>query len=197
MAAPLFAIEPMVWDPPDPVDFDGILAGSANAFRQGGSGLAGLTKLPVLAVGERTALEARRVGFDIEAIGAGGLQGLVDSLESHRRILRLCGEKRVDLTPPFGVAIVERIVYRASLLPLSPQAVETIGAGAVVLLHSGEAARHFTAECERLSIERARVKIAALAPRIAGAVGRGWQTVRVAPEVTDAALLAMTADMCH
>ena len=41
--APLFAIEPVRWSAPEPNSFDGILAGSANAFRCGGEALSLLT----------------------------------------------------------------------------------------------------------------------------------------------------------
>lgn len=196
-AAPLFAIQPVDWSAPDPSAFDALLAGSANAFRLGGRALAGLTKLPVLAVGERTAAAARAAGFHVAANGHGGLQALIETVEAPARLLRLSGEARVDLAPPGGVELVETTVYRAAPLRLTDQAIEALGGGAVVLLHSGEAARRFAAECDRLTVARSTVSIAALAPRIAEAAGEGWAQVRTAPEVTDCALLAMAADMCH
>ena len=56
---PLIAIRPRSWQTPDPAQFDALLAGSANVFRHGGPGLAGLKRLPVYAVGETTAAAAR------------------------------------------------------------------------------------------------------------------------------------------
>ena len=44
--APLFTIEPVEWTAPSPDDFDGILVGSANAFRHGGKHLEKLTRMP-------------------------------------------------------------------------------------------------------------------------------------------------------
>lgn len=197
LAAPLFAIEAVPWTAPEQEDFDQLIAGSANAFRFGGAELDKLTDLPVVAVGERTAAAAREAGFTVAAIGQGGLQTLLDTFAMPTRLLRLSGEERIDLSLPMGVTMVERTVYCAAPLPLSDQAIEALATGAVALLHSGEAARRFAAECDRLSIARGKVSLAALAPRIATAAGSGWARIEVAPEVTDAALLAMAADMCH
>lgn len=197
IAAPLFAIEPVAWEAPDPDNFDGLLVGSANAFRHGGDGLARLTPSPVFAVGNQTAAAARAAGFGVAHTGEGGLQALLDGLAAPRRLLRLAGETRVTLAPPPGVGISERVVYRAAPQPLSKKAAAQLSLGAVALLHSGEAARALSAECDRLAIDRAAVAIAALAPRVAEAAGGGWRAVRVAPVVSDAALLAMAADMCQ
>ena len=197
ISAPIFAIESVPWDAPDPVQFDRLIAGSANAFRFGGTQLDELTDLPVVAVGERTATAAREAGFTVAATGQVGLQALLDTIKSPARLLRLSGEERIDLAPPNGVSMVERTVYRAAPLPLADKAIEVLASGAVALLHSGEAARRFAAECDRLSIARYRISLAALAPRIATAAGSDWARIQVAPDVTDAALLAMAADMCH
>lgn len=197
VGTPLFEIRPVAWTPPDPARFDALIAGSANAFRHGGQQLAGLSGLPVLAVGERTAQEAQVAGFRVEAVGKGGLQQLLDSHAGPGRYLRLAGEARVDLSPPEEVTVEDRVVYRAAPLPLSHGATEHIRGGAVVLLHSAEAARRLASECDRLAIERSRISLAALAPRVAEAAGEGWEAVAVAADVTDAALLAMASDMCH
>jgi len=74
---------------------------------------------------------------------------------------------------------------------------ETLGEGALVLLHSAVAARHFGAECDRLAIVRKSIGIAALGPRIAAAAGEGWDRVRSASEPREAALLALAREMCH
>lgn len=197
LAAPLFEIAPVAWEAPDPAGFDAIVAGSANAFRHGGAQLRGLTALPVHAVGERTAKAARDAGFPVASIGAGGLQDLLDGSTSPQRLLRLAGERRVVLRIPTGCAIDERVVYRSEPLPLGPAAIAALRTGAVAVLHSGEAARRFAAECDRLAIDRTRVALAALAPRIAEAAGEGWRAVASVRETTDAALLAMAADMCQ
>lgn len=197
VAAPLFVVSPVKWEAPDSAGFDAIVAGSANAFLHGGGQLAGLTRLPVYAVGESTAKAARAAGFAVANTGTGGLQELLDGQGLPQRLLRLAGERRLPLRTPPGGRVSERVVYRAVSRPLSLSALEVLGAGAVVVLHSGEAARHFAAECDRLEVDRRGVALAALAPRVAEAAGTGWETVAVAPATTDAALLAMAADMCQ
>ena len=57
-AMPLSAAEPVAWDIP-PGSFDGMLLGSANGLRHAGERLADLGQMPVYAVGEATAEEAR------------------------------------------------------------------------------------------------------------------------------------------
>jgi uroporphyrinogen-III synthase len=197
VSAPLFEIAPAAWQVPDVTRFDAIAAGSANSFRQAGNALESLRALPVHAVGERTAAAARAAGFVVASTGRTDLQTVVDRLQGPLSLLRLAGEKRAQLRPPEGVTIEDLVVYRAEPLPLSPEAAAVLKAGASVLLHSGEAARHFAAECDRLAIDRSRIAIGALAPRIAEAAGPDWLAVQIASNPNDAALLVMAADMCQ
>ncbi len=196
-AAPLFVIESVAWVLPDPLRFDALLAGSANVFRHGGPGLDALRHLPVFAVGESTAGAAIDAGFAVAATGRGGLQPLLDEINPPASLLRLAGEARVDLSPPAGIEVTERIVYRAVPRPIEAGAIDILHGDAVVLLHSAEAARAFSDECDRIGITRSKIAIAALAPRIAAACGDGWSRVRTTPETSDSALLALAADMCH
>ena len=69
--------------------------------------------------------------------------------------------------------------------------------GALVLLHSAEAARHFAGECARLGIARAGVALAALAPRVGEAAGDGWAAKGIALSPRDDALLALAQEMCQ
>ena len=197
VATPLFEICPVAWQAPAARDFDAIIAGSANAFRHGGEQLAPLVSLPIHAVGERTAEAAREAGFIVASVGAGRLQELLHQLPAPARLLRLAGAERVVLRPPEGIAIEERVVYHADSLPLSPPAVAAVRAGATVLLHSGAAARCFASECDRLAIDRSRVSLCVLAPRIAAAAGPGWKAVLSAPAPTDGGLLALAENMCQ
>jgi uroporphyrinogen-III synthase len=82
-------------------------------------------------------------------------------------------------------------------LPLPAPLAECLGEGALVLLHSAAAARHFAAECDRLGVARGAVGLAALGPRIAAAAGEGWHGVRAAGEPREAALLALAREMCQ
>jgi uroporphyrinogen-III synthase len=95
------------------------------------------------------------------------------------------------------VTIITRIAYATRPLPFPAAFARHLQEGALVLLHSAAAARHFAAECDRNGIARARIALAALGLRIAAAAGPGWQRVRSAEEPRDSALLALVADMCH
>jgi uroporphyrinogen-III synthase len=198
IAAPLFAIEPRAWDAPDPAAIDGLLIGSANAIRHGGSALAAFRAKPVYAVGESTAQTARDAGFTVAATGTGGLQSVLDALAGQTlTLLRLAGADHVRLDPPGGIALVTRIAYASVPQPLTDSLATTLRTGAVVVLHSAAAAHHFGAESDRLGLDRTGIALAALGPRIAEAAGEGWRTVETAAEPTDAALLALGQRMCH
>lgn len=193
---PLFAVEPVSWEQPDPAGFDAILLGSANAVRHGGEALARYTALPVYAVGATTAAAARKAGFTVAALGEGGLQALLPNLvaDGRSRVLRLSGEAHVPLETPREITIETAVVYASRPLPLPAAAVPP--GQFVAVLHSGEAARHFAAECARLGMARARVALACLAPRVAEAAGEGWAAMRIAP-TDEAALLALARDLCQ
>jgi len=196
-SCPLSAVRPVEWSLP-PGEFDGLLLGSANALRHGGAPVDKLVEKPVYAVGEATAAAARERGFSVARAGSTGLQSLLDDLAGERlRLLRIAGRQRVAVTPPVGVTIETVIAYESMALPLPAQVTERLGQGALVLLHSASAARHFAAECERLAVQRGAIRLAALGARIAEAAGEGWREVRFAGEPNEAALLALAADMCH
>ena len=192
----LFAGEPVAWTPPDPKPYTALLAGSAALFRLGGPGLEALRTLPVHAVGEATAEAARATGFAVATTGEGGLDALAGQLPPGH-YLRLAGEAHVPLNPAPGVTIDTRVVYRMAARPFPPDLLRLLAAPALVLLHSGEAARHFAGECDRNCIDRSTITLACLAPRIAEAAGQSWSTVAIAPQRTDSALLALARQMCE
>ena len=196
---PLFKVKPVEWSAPPRTDFDALLVGSSNVFRHGGSGLAKLAGLPVYAVGEATAEGAREKGFLVAKTGKGGLQNLLDSLAGRElRFLRLAGEAMVELSPPTGIGIETRIVYKTVALGISPSVSKSMREdGGIALLHSGEAARRLTEECERLGIDRKTIAIASLGPRIAEIAGEGWQDVHTADQPRDDALLALAKALCQ
>jgi len=195
---PLFAVRAVKWDAPPPEAFDALLLGSANALRHGGAALEAYRGKPAFAVGEATADAARAAGLEIASIGSRGLQGLLDNERVlPPRLLRIAGAEHVPLTAPEGVTLLTRIAYESAALPLPLELAERLAKGALVLLHSAAAARHFAGECERLGVARGRVALAALGARIAIAAGPGWREVRSAEQPREAALLALAADMCH
>ncbi|MCJ2188987.1 uroporphyrinogen-III synthase [Novosphingobium beihaiensis] len=197
-AFPLFAVRPLPWQPVPREDVDALLLGSANALRHGGGALALYRELPAYAVGEKTAEAAREAGLNVIATGKGGLQPLLDQLRpGHRRLLRLAGRERVDLAIPAGIAMITREVYASEALPMPPCLATRLAAPALVLLHSGEAAAYFAQLCRTAAIDHGKVRIAAIGPRVAARAGSGWAALRNADRPSDAALLALAAQMCE
>jgi uroporphyrinogen-III synthase len=194
---PLFEVHSVAWDPPPAEAVDALLLGSANAVRHGGLALEAFSGRPVYAVGETTAAAAEAAGFSVAVTGQGGLQAVLDTLAGPLRLLRLTGVEHVPLTASPGIEIVTRIVYDSAPLPLPEALARRLGEGALVLLHSAAAARHFAGECDRCGVPRSAISLAALGPRIAAAAGEGWREVRPAAEPLEAALLALALDMCH
>lgn len=194
---PLAQVDPVAWKAPaEP--FDAILIGSANAIRHGGKELDKVRHLPVLAVGAATAQAAREAGFAIERVGEGGLQGLLDRLDdAPRRLLRLAGETHLPVDSLSATTIVTAITYATHFLSLTPAQGELLRQGGVAMLHSGEMARHFALQCEVLGIDRGKLVIAAMAPRIAEMAGGGWHSVHIAAARNDTALLELVAGLCQ
>ena len=193
---PLFEARSIAWELPGGA-FDGLLVGSANVFRHSGSNLARLQTIPVHCVGGATAAAASAAGFTVATQGSGGLQDVIDKL-APQRLLRLAGKERVELALPDGMIMETCVVYEVAPLPIPmPLAARLAESNAIVLLHSAKAAEHFASECSRLRLDRARMTLAALGPRIAQAAGGGWAAVHSAPQPSDAALLEMVRDMCH
>jgi uroporphyrinogen-III synthase len=202
VAAPLFAIEILAWQAPDPAAFDALLIGSANALRHAGPALAAYAAKPAYVVGEATAQATLQAGLQVAAIGSGGLQSVFDHVPiAHPRLLRLAGQERVVLCPPPHVSLIERVVYGAAPLPLPAAIARLILTHAlpalVVALHSAQAASHFSAEIDRLKLPRQRLHLATIGPRVSAAAGDGWGSLHTAPTPDDRSLLALAAQLCH
>ena len=177
---------------------DALLLGSANALRHGGPEIGRYRGLPAYAVGDTTAEAAREAGLDVVLTGIGGLQSLFGRIDpEHRRLLRLAGRERVSLDIPAHFSVLTREVYTSEALPLPEALAVQLSAPCLVLLHSGEAARHFARLCDQSGIERMNIHLAALAPRIAEVAGTGWATLATAPTANDAALLALAKELCQ
>lgn len=203
-AFPLFETRPRAWDAPAPDTFDALLLGSANVMRHGGADLALYAGKPAYCVGETTAALAVEHGFALAAIGSGGLQDLMGRIApEHTRLLRLSGEERVELSPPPGVSIEDRVAYASVPLPMPVELARLLCVAALprftVLLHSGAAARHFIRECSRLSLMRHKMTAITIGPRVTEICTEagGWHSVQTAPTPSDAAMLAMAAQTCQ
>jgi uroporphyrinogen-III synthase len=92
IACPLFRIEPLEWEAPDPQGYDGLLLTSANAVRYGGRKLDGLKSLPAHAVGAATADAARAAGLKVATVGEDDLSDLLARLPVDIRLLHLAGD---------------------------------------------------------------------------------------------------------
>ncbi|WP_435417046.1 uroporphyrinogen-III synthase [Parerythrobacter aurantius] len=194
---PLAKVEAVAWRAPAEA-FDGLLVGSANAIRHGGAELDKVRHLPVLAVGEMTAQAAREAGFAVERVGEGGLQQLLDSLGGQsRRLLRLAGESRVALSPAENIVATTVVCYAVRYLTLVGAQAAMLDEGGIVLLHSGDMARHFAQQCEALGLDRSRLALVAMSARVAQQAGNGWQAVHIAPSMNDAAMLEIAASLCQ
>ncbi len=200
VALPLFAVQAIDWQVPDPASFDALVLTSANAVRWAGEGLAALRQLSVHAVGEATAAAARAAGFDVMVTGNGDAQEVLASMRQAGvgRALHLGGRESM-VTPGIGVgAIVGQsiCVYASNPVPVPPRALAALADG-VALLHSPRAAVRFGALIDTAGFARGRITLASLSPAIAAAAGAGWRAIRTAPVPTDEALVKLVAESLH
>jgi uroporphyrinogen-III synthase len=196
-AFPLFTVEAVVWKAPEPSDIDALLIGSANALRHAGPALASFRDKPAYAVGQATAAACRAAGLIVAVTGSGGLDRVLADIPGSTSVLRLAGRERVALSAPPGVRMTERIVYASNPLPIPPALAELLHSPAVVMLHSATAANHFAAECDRLGLDRIRISLATIGPRVTTACGSGWAVIATAATPDDAALLAQARQLCQ
>jgi len=189
IAVPLFTVEPIAWQAPDPSGFDGLLLTSGNASRHGGEGLQALRRLKVYAVGDATAQAAREAGFNVAATGDAGVDQLLGSIDPDFTLLHLCGADRA--TPSDARrAITPVAVYRSTQLP-APDL--SSAHGSVALVHSPRAG----ARLAELVNDRGSIAVAAISAATADAVGGGWRAVETADQPSDEALLALAASLCN
>ncbi len=190
-AMPLFTIEPVAWALP-PGDFDALMLTSANAVRQAGAGLAAVRHLPVYAVGEATAAAARQAGLVVAHVGGGDAAALVAAMrvEGVGRALHLVGEVNRGVE---DAAIARVVVYRA--VPVDR--LQPLPAGSIALIHSPAAGSLFARLIDAAGAARDAITVAAISAAAGEAVGRGWAAVAIAPQPTDAALLAVAAKLCE
>lgn len=191
---PLFRIEPVEWRAPGTSQFDGLLLTSANAVRFAGDELPGLGGLPAYCVGDSTAAAARNAGLSVAVVGDGGIDALLALLPKSLRLLHLCGtDRREPGAPKQAISAVP--VYRAAELP-PPTSLSQL-AGTVVAVHSPRSAARLRVVADEKGLRRETVAIVAISSEAAAAAGDGWQSVSVAEEPTDSALLALASSLCN
>ena len=168
--APMLRFEPVVLADDLGQDHAAIIVTSANAFRAVERQLGPLLKLPLYAVGEHTASEARRLGFAKVIVAEGDAAKLRDRVlndlkAKNSRLLYLAGaDLSRDLAGELadhGFDVVTRTTYRmAALSGLSRETRNAFAANDV------EAVLHYSQRSARAFLEAARadgVEITALA----------------------------------
>jgi uroporphyrinogen-III synthase len=156
LVTPLMRVEPIA------VDLDGqwsaLAITSANALNAiaGNPARDTLVRLPLLAVGRRSAEAAGKAGFTDVTSAGGDVRELVRLIEASRRkgegpVLYLAGEDRAsDLVAELlerGMAVEMRVVYRAVTTPLPESLIDALKAGEVdaVLHFSRRSAENYVA----------------------------------------------------
>ncbi len=193
VSMPLFQVEPVRWEVPDPASFDALLLTSANAVLHGGDHLTDLRGLPVHAVGQATADAARHAGFDIASTGNSGVERLLGSIEADLRLLHLCGEDRREPAEP-RQRIEAVAVYRSAELP-APNEIASVAAQCAAL-HSPRAAERLSSILEERGIDKSTIRLACISDAAAEAAGDDWEDKKSADKPTDEALLALAATLC-
>ncbi|WP_194953155.1 uroporphyrinogen-III synthase [Sphingopyxis solisilvae] len=194
-AMPLFAARTLPWTPPAADDYDVMLLTSAQAVRLAGPQLAALAALPVYAVGDATAAAAAGAGLTVARTGEADAQALLDVMASGKiaRILWLCGRDRSAFDPR-GMTLQPLPCYTVDPVDPPSEWSGLIAAPAVLLAHSGRAARRIAALA---GPPRAHLALVAISPAVAAAAGAGWAERTASAQPTDAGMLALAAALCH
>jgi uroporphyrinogen-III synthase len=195
--APLFTVRPLAWTHPPAEQFDAVALTSANAAANAGPDLARYRDLPAFVVGDATARAAASAGLIVRHIGHGDGAALAEAAARAgiRRMLHLCGREHRPLRG--DVAVTTRPVYAAEALhELPPAAVEAIGRGAVVLLHSPRGAALFAGLADAAGLARETILLAVISANAAASAGTGWKAIAIAEQPSDDALLAAALAMC-
>jgi uroporphyrinogen-III synthase len=176
LCAPMLRFEPVPFQDDADARYGAVIVTSANALRAISPHLAGsrLLQLPLFAVGEHTAAEAREAGFK-EVIAAKGDAGSLRDL-----VLAAVKSKQLKKSSPFlylagadlardlggelggkGLTVVTRTTYRMMPAPSLPREICD-----AFVAHEVEAVLHYSRRSARAFLEAARsggVEISALA----------------------------------
>ena len=207
LEAPLMRVEPVDADLSG--GWGAVIITSANApgAIAGNPALAALMKLPVFAVGRRSAEAAREAGFADVSSAGGDVRDLVRTIVARRAdakapLLYLAGEDRAaDLVGELavhGIAAEMRVVYRAVTAPFPPELIAALQGGEVeaVLHFSKRSAENYLAGAREAGLlDRAlSVRHFCLSAQIAEPLtAAGAGQVAVAPRPEEAALIALLA----
>lgn len=195
-AYPLFAVQPVAWEPPDPAQFDAILFTSANAMRHGGAALQHYLHLPAFAVGKATGDVACAAGFGPVHSGASDVTEVLAELATagHRTIFHPAGREVRDADPG-GLFITRTCVYASVEAGDATGLAAMLEDSSIVLVHSPRAGARLAALVgpEARSIHH----VVAISPAAQEATGGGWASTQAAAMPDDKALLALAAKLCQ
>lgn len=188
LRCPLFTITPVAATLPPLDTVDAVLLTSANAVRAGGSAIAAVAALPVVAIGGATAAAARAAGLSVALVGRGDVVEAVDRARAAGlpRLLHLAGR---DHRAHPGIAATA-IVYASEPRLVDDHLLARLPGG-IALAHSPRAARRLTALLAGAGLPRESIALAAISEAVAHAAGPGWRITGVADSLTDAAMVAL------
>ena len=204
LVAPLMRIEPVKAELSG--TWGGVIITSANAAGAiaGHAACEALFKLPVFAVGRRSAEAARQAGFADVTSAGGDVRDLLRLIAARRAdtkapLLYLAGEDRAaDLVAELavhGIAAEMAVVYRAATAPFPPELIAALAAGEVdaVLHFSKRSAENYLAGAAQAGVAGPAlgVRHICLSAQIAEPLmGAGANRIAIAPRLDDAALIA-------
>lgn len=204
LLAPLMRVEPIAADLSG--SWGGVIVTSGNAASAIVRNPAhqALCKLPVFAVGRRSADAARDVGFADVASAGGDVRDLVRLIaerhaDASAPLLYLAGEDRAaDLVSELvmhGIAAETAVVYRAVTAPFPPELKAALMAGEVdaVLHFSKRSAENFIAGAAAAGVaaEALKVRHICLSAQVAAPFAdAGAVDIAIAPRPDEAALIA-------
>jgi uroporphyrinogen-III synthase len=204
LVAPLLRVEPVKAELSG--GWGAVIITSANApgAVAGHAACEALFKLPVFAVGRRSAEAARQAGFTDVATAGGDVRDLVLLIAARRAdakapLLYLAGEDRAaDLVAELavhGIAAEMAVVYRAASAPFPPGLSAALTAGEVdaVLHFSKRSAENYLAGAAQAGVAGPAlgVRHICLSAQIAEPLmGAGANRIAIAPRPDEAALIA-------
>lgn len=213
-----------VWEVPlmqvEPVESDlsgawgGIIITSANAVGAiaGNPAFPALCKLPLYAVGRRSADAAKEGGFSDVTSAGGAVHDLVRLLrgrraDAHAPLLYIAGEDRAaDLIGELaanGIAAEMRVVYRAVAAPFPDEFVAALESGGdvqAVLHFSRRSAENYVAGAREAGVSEQAVAVRhyCLSDQVAAPlIAAGAKRVAIAPRPEEAALIELLPPPSH
>lgn len=202
--SPLIRIEPVEAIELGANEWAAVAVTSANAIGAIGAHpqFAALRRLPLFAVGERSAEAARSAGFAQVRSADGDVAALATLMRSECQagpVLYLAGAERAGDLPAAlasaGLPVTTAVVYRAvAIAGLSETARAAFQAGGIdgVLHYSQRSAEAFTAAAEELLPAARAAAHFCLSQQVAQPLRRaGLPRIRIAPEPNETALLAL------